>query len=178
MKKLAESKALMQLRKLKTEYQTFIKNNYEHKAADCQTCPTKGACCLDAHFVNVHITRLEAVAIGKTLGKLREDKQREVYQRAAETVEQYNLKSGGDTFQKTYACPLFEKGVGCLVHFAGKPASCISHACYENKVDLPPEILQETIENKIEKLNEKTYGKISSWLPLPVWIDSINPYVK
>jgi hypothetical protein len=43
-------------------------------------------------------------------------------------------------------------------------------------LDLPPEKLQETIENKIEKLNEKTYGRIPNWLLLPVWIDSVNPF--
>ncbi|MGI8495582.1 MAG: hypothetical protein ACR2L1_09770, partial [Pyrinomonadaceae bacterium] len=151
MKKTAESKALEKLRKLKNDYQSFIKTNYEHKAADCATCPTRGACCLDAHFVNVHISKLEAVAIRKTLGSLSEEKQREIYRRAAEAIEKYDLKSGGDTFQKTFACPLFEMGVGCLVHSTGKPAPCISHACYENAEDLPPENFQEVIENKIEK---------------------------
>lgn len=178
MKKLAETKALAELQKLKSDYQTFIKANFEHKAADCRICPTKGACCLDAHFVNVHITRLEAVAIRQTLAKLTEEQQLEVYRRTHETVEKYDLKSNGDTFAKTFACPLFETGVGCLVHFEGKPAPCISHACYENREDLPPERLQEIVENKIEKLNEKTYGKISNWQPLPIWIDSVNPFTE
>jgi hypothetical protein len=174
MKMLSETKALKELQKLKATYRSFIKTNYEHKAQDCQTCPTKGACCLDAHFVNVHITKLEAVAIRKTLEILSEEKQREIYERAAETVKKYDLKSSGDTFQKTFACPLFEKGVGCLVHFEGKPAPCISHGCYENKEDLPPEEFQEIVENKIEGLNIRTYGKASSWLPLPVWLSLIN----
>ena len=39
-----------------------------------RACPTKGACCLDAHFVNVHISKLEAAAIVKTLENLDEDK--------------------------------------------------------------------------------------------------------
>jgi hypothetical protein len=176
MKILAEAKALNELSKLKAAHQNFIKTNYEHKAWDCQTCPTKGACCLDAHFVNVHITRLEAAAIRRTLDKLSTEKQREIYERTAETIEKYDLKTSSDTFLKTFACPLFEKGVGCLVHSSAKPAPCIQHACYENKADLPPEILQEEIENRIEKLNKKTYGNHFNWLPIPVWLDLINPF--
>ncbi len=176
MKTLSQTKALNELQKLKTTYQNFIKTNYEPKAQDCQTCPTKGACCLDAHFVNVHITKLEAVAVRKTLENLSQEKQREIYRRARETVEKYDLKSAGDTFKKTFACPLFEKQIGCLVHSDGKPAACISHACYENAEDLPPEKFQEIVENKIEKLNKKTFGKNPNWLPLPVWIDLVNPF--
>lgn len=176
MKMLPQIKGLNELKKLKTAYQNFIKTRYEPNAQDCQTCPTKGVCCIDAHFVNVHITKLEAVAIRKTLGKLDEKRQAEIYKRAAETVEKYNLKCSGDTFAQTFACPLFEKGVGCLVHFEGKPAPCISHACYGNKEDLPPEFLQEEIENKIERLNKRTYGKYWTWLPVPVWLSLINPF--
>ncbi len=175
---LSETKALNELERLKNDYQNFIKTNYERHAKSCQTCETKGACCLDAHFVNVHITRLEAVAIRRTLENLSEAKQIEIYNRAAETAEKYGLKSDGDTFGKTFACPLFEKGVGCLVHSNGKPAPCISHGCYENREDLPPENLQEEIENEIERLNKKTYGKNFSWLPLPVWLDLISPSAK
>ncbi|MDQ6787282.1 MAG: transposase [Acidobacteriota bacterium] len=176
MKMVSETKSLRELQKLKTAYQDFIKTNYEHRAQDCQTCPTKGACCLDAHFVNVHITRLEAVAVRKTLEKLSAEKQREIYARAEGTIEKYDLKTSGDTFAKTFACPLFEKGIGCLVHSTAKPAPCISHACYENKEDLPPEQLQERVENSIEKLNRETYGNNLSWLPLPVWLGLINPF--
>jgi hypothetical protein len=110
------------------------------------------------------------------LENLTEEKQREIYKRAAETVEKYDLKSDGDTFEKTFACPLFEKNIGCLVHSNAKPAPCISHACYERREDLPPEIFQEQAENQIEKLNKKTYGNALTWLPLPVWLDSINPF--
>jgi hypothetical protein len=175
MKKLTETKALSELHKLKTAYQDFIKTGYEYKAQNCETCPTKGACCLDAHFVNVHITRLEAAAIRKTLDKLDEKKKAEIYKRAEETVEKYDLKTPGDSFRKTFACPLFEKNIGCLVHSEAKPAPCISHACYENETDLPPENLQAEIENQIERLNRRTYGNVLTWLPLPVWLDLINP---
>ncbi|MBA3335301.1 MAG: hypothetical protein WKF90_14190 [Pyrinomonadaceae bacterium] len=176
MKMLTETKALNKLRTLKTTYQNLIKTNYEPKAENCEICPTKGACCLDAHFVNVHITRLEAVAVRETLHKLDEEKQKEIYRRAEETIEKYNLKMDGDTFLQTFACPLFEKGVGCLIHREAKPAPCISHACYENQADLPPEILQEQTEKRIENMNKRTYGNAWSWLPLPVWMSLVNPF--
>lgn len=174
MKTLTEPKALDELKKLKGVYREFINVNYEHNAKSCLTCETQGACCLDAHFVNVHITRLEAVAIGNTLAKLSEEKRREVYQRALKTVEKYDLKISGDTFAQTFACPLFEKGIGCLVHENGKPAPCISHACYENKADLPPEKFQEQTEQRIERLNKRTYGNAWTWLPIPIWLGLIN----
>ena len=178
MKIFSETKALIELEKLKTDYQDFVKSNYERRAKSCQSCETKGACCLDAHFVNVHITRLEAAAIRRTLENLSETKQIEIYKRAAAAIEKYDLKSSGDTFGKTFACPLFQMGVGCLVHSNGKPAPCISHGCYENEKDLPPENLQEEIESQIERLNKKTYGNAFNWLPLPAWLDSINPFAR
>jgi hypothetical protein len=168
MKMLTENRALRELEELKSDYQDFIKTNYEHKAQNCATCPTKGACCLDAHFVNVHITRLEATAIRKTLGKLSEKRRKEIYRRAEKTVEKYNLKTSGDTFAQTYACPLFVQKVGCLVHNSGaKPAACIQHACYEREADLPPACLQDNVEQKIERLNREVYGENWRWLPLP-----------
>lgn len=178
MKILPESKALGELEKLKNAYRNLIETNYEYRAASCQTCPTRGACCLDEHFVNIHITRLEAVAIAKTLANLSAEKQREVYERAEKAIEKYDLKSGGDTFKKTFACPLFEKETGCLVHRSGKPAPCIAHACYENQADLPPDVLQEEIENSIEKLNKKTYGSGLNQLPLPLRLCSVNPFAE
>lgn len=169
MKTLSEKQALLKLRKLKDDFRSFVKQNYEHRAKSCETCETKGACCLDAHFVNVHITRLEAVLIKEELKKLAPEKQKEIYQRIAETIEKYDLNSEGDTFQKTFACPLFEKNVGCLIH-AVKPIPCIAHACYERKEDLPPDELQTETEEKIERLNEQTYKKFPRWLPLPVYL--------
>ena len=164
--------ALERLREIKTAYQSDIKTNYEHKAKNCLTCEVQGVCCTDAHFVNVHITRLEAVAIQKNLENLDQEKQREVYKRVTETIETYNLTSEGDTFKQTFACPLFEKGTGCLVHSV-KPVPCIQHACYDRQADLPPDELEEEMEQKVERLNQKTYRK-SKWLPLPVWINSLN----
>lgn len=174
MKTLTETKALQDLQKLKTDYQNFIKDRYEPNAQSCETCPTKGACCLDAHFVNVHITKLEAVAIRQTLAKLNEEKRREIYRRISETIDKYDLKGEDDSFAKTYACPLYEKSVGCFVHFEGKPAPCISHACYENETDLPPDFLQTEIESQIARLNNRVYGKPLNYFSIPVWLDLIN----
>lgn len=171
MKKLSEKEAILRIDKIKTIYRQNISENYEHKAKDCLTCETKGACCLDAHFVNVHITRLEAVAMRKVLDELDEQMKSEITQRISETIEKYTLKDSGDTFSQTFACPLFEKGIGCLVHSV-KPVPCIQHACYEFQADLPPDELQEEAGLKIERLNQQTYGD-SKWLPLPVWLQKL-----
>lgn len=177
MKFLSETEALNRLRKIKNDYQTLIRENYESKAKSCLTCETQGVCCTDAHFVNVHITRLEAVAVHKTLEKFSAEKRRAVLERVRETIEKYDLQAAGETSSQTFACPLFEKGTGCLVHREAKPAPCIQHACYENKADLPPDKMLTTAENLIENLNARTYGRnAKQWLPLPVWLDSLNPF--
>src|SRR5687767_4194850 len=141
MRILSEKQALQKLHKLKTDYRDLIKREFEHRAKSCLTCPTQGACCTDAHFVNVHITRLEAVAIRESLKKFDQKRQQEIFERAAETVKKYDLQTPGDTFAKTFACPLFEKGTGCTIHPV-KPTACIQHACYERREDLPPDELQ------------------------------------
>ncbi|MEJ7698161.1 MAG: hypothetical protein WKF71_00730 [Pyrinomonadaceae bacterium] len=41
---------------------------------------------------------------------------------------------------------------------------------------MPPELLQEQIEKRIENFNKRTYGNAWSWLPLPVWLGLINPF--
>lgn len=173
MKTLSEKQALIKLRALKNSFREFIKQNYEHRAKDCGTCETKGACCLDAHFVNVHITHLEAVLINQELKKLSPEKEIKISKRIVETIEKYDLSSEGDTFAKAFSCPLFEKGVGCLIHSV-KPIPCIQHACYERKEDLPPDALQTETEEKIERLNEQTYKKFPRWLSLPVYLDLLN----
>ncbi|MEP6925884.1 MAG: hypothetical protein ABI954_15560, partial [Pyrinomonadaceae bacterium] len=138
------------------------------EAQDCGTCPTFGACCTDAHFVNVHITRLEAIAIQETLNQLSESAKQAVYERISDAIKKYNLKADGDTFAQTYACPLFEPKSGCLVHNEAKPAPCIQHACYKRAEDLPPQCLQDNAERKIERLNQNLYGDDWRWLPLPI----------
>src|SRR4030095_2790329 len=174
MKVLGETRALEKLHILKTDFARRIKTDYEHRAKSCATCETPGACCLDAHFVNVHITRLEAKAIRKVIESFPEEKQREIFRRVDETIARYELSSAGDTFSKTYACPLFEKGTGCLVHERGKPLPCIAHACYENKEDLPPAELTTEQEGLIENLNELVYRTPVAWSPLPVAIQRMK----
>jgi len=174
-----EQAALAQLQRVKTSYQSFIKINYEHAAEDCRTCPTRGVCCTDAHFVNVHITRLEAIAVRETLlrtPRLTDEGRRAVYSRAREAVERFNLRAAGDTFKQTYSCPLYEPKIGCLVHTRAKPAPCIQHACYENWEDLPPASLQFRTEHRVEQLNREVYGAAWAWLPLPLWLSLVDPY--
>ena len=173
-----EQTALARLQRAKASYQTVVKLNYEHAALDCRTCPTAGVCCTDAHFVNVHITRLEAVAISETLRRtprLTEAERSSVYRRAREAVERYNLRASGDTFAQTYSCPLFEPQTGCLVHSRAKPAPCIQHACYENWEDLPPASLQTRAEHRVEQLNTEVYGAAWDWLPTPLWLTLVDP---
>jgi hypothetical protein len=87
-----------------------------------------------------------------------------VYLRIDNSIEKYGLN---EERSETYACPLFEKGIGCLVHEVAKPLPCIAHACYERKEDLPPEDLLAEKETEIANLNERVYGELTL-LPLPV----------
>jgi len=180
MKKLSEASALARLQWEKAAFQSHIKVNYEPGARDCRVCPTPGVCCTDAHFVNVHITRLEAVAIRETLRRtprLADPERRAVYTRARLAVERYRLRAfvAGDTYAQTYSCPLFAPGVGCLVHARAKPAPCIQHACYDNWEEMPPVALQWRTERHVELLNEKAYGAAWAWLPTPLWLTLVDP---
>jgi hypothetical protein len=178
MRKLSEAEALARLQRSKAAFQTHVKLNFEHRAVDCRACPTPGACCTDAHFVNVNITRLEAVAIRETIRRtprLTEDERRAVYGRAREAVARYGLDASGDTFARTFACPLFVKGAGCLVHRRAKPAPCIQHACYKDWADVPPLSSQWREEHRVEQLNTGVYGAAWAWLPLPVWLTLVDP---
>lgn len=178
MRKLSEAEALARLQRSKADFQTHIKLNFEPRALDCRACPTPGVCCTDAHFVNVNITRLEAVAIRETIERtprLTKDERRAIYIRARAAVERYGLSASGDTFARTFACPLFVNGVGCLVHRRAKPAPCIQHACYDNWADVPPVSLQWREERRVERLNDEAYGAAWEWLPLPVWLTLVDP---
>lgn len=175
MKFLSEQNALERLKVLTSDLKSEISENYEHRAKSCLTCDTKGACCLDAHFVNVHISRLESVAIQEALNKLPRSHQQEIKARIDDTIDKYSLRAEGDTFTQTYACPLFEKGIGCLVHDSGKPVPCIMHACYESPADLPPDEIQTPAEYQIETLNTRVYGPRHSLLPLPL---ALRDYAK
>ncbi|MDT4966844.1 MAG: hypothetical protein QOJ64_1581 [Acidobacteriota bacterium] len=176
-RRLSEKKALTHLQRAKSSYQSFIKLNYEHAAKDCETCPTRGECCTDEHFVNVHITRLEAVAIRETLmrsPRLNDAKRRAIHERARKAVERFHLSAKGDTTAQTYSCPLYEPSVGCLVHRRAKPAPCVQHACYDNWRDLPPANLQSRAEHRVEQLNIDVYGREWEWLPIPLWLTLID----
>lgn len=168
MRFLGEQNALDRLGAVRSDLRSEIMKKYEHRAQNCLTCKTQGACCLDAHFVNVHISRLEAVAIRKSLQSLPLQRQQKVNVRIHETIDKYALTTEGDTFAQTYACPLFEKGTGCIVHHDAKPVPCVVHACYDNADDLPPDDLLERAEEEIEILNMRTYGRSQSLLPLPL----------
>ncbi|HVF56913.1 MAG TPA: hypothetical protein VM934_12240 [Pyrinomonadaceae bacterium] len=173
-----EPAALARLKRSKAAFQSHIKINYERAARDCRECPTPGVCCTDAHFVNVHITRLEAVAMRETLERtprLTAVERRAVYARAAEAVERYDLRAAGDTFAQTYSCPLFQPGTGCLVHARSKPAPCVQHACYDNWEEMPPTALQWRAEQRIERLNDEVYGTAWAWLPTPLWLTLVDP---
>jgi hypothetical protein len=175
---LSQDEALAQLQRAKRSFQRIVRENYEHAARDCKTCPTPGACCTDAHWVNVRISRLEAVAIQRTLEqspRLTNSDRRAVYERARKAIEQFGLSACGNNENQTYSCPLYDRSVGCLVHRRAKPAPCIQHACYENWQDLPPDRLMSRTEHRVEQLNDDVYGRDWSWRPIPVWLAHIDP---
>lgn len=166
MKRISETRALDRLKAIKNDLRLEV-SNYERRAKNCLACPTPGACCLDEHFVNVRISRLEAAAIGHAVAQLPVELQDRVDKRIDEAVLKYGLNDAGD---RSFACPLFEKGIGCLVHKTAKPVPCVVHACYESPADLPPDELQEAVEMRIDLLDVRTYGRPQPWLPLPVAI--------
>lgn len=167
MKYLSQAKALGRLAQIKQTLRQAVAK-YEARAKSCTTCETPGACCLDAHFVNVHISRLEAVAIDRTLDRLPDVHRTAVEKRIDDTISRHGLTDSGDTYSQKYACPLFENGVGCLVHNDGKPSACIVHACYESNNDLPPDELHQQAELAIDLLNARTYGREHRWLSIPL----------
>lgn len=170
MRLLAESKGIERLHEIRSEFASAIRDRFEHRARPCSACENPGICCRDEHFVNVRITRLEAAAIGRRLEELDEPVRHEVYRRAEDAVEKYGLNATGDPSLKTYACPLFEKGIGCLVHDSAKPVPCIAHACYESDADLPPEELLQEREFLVAELNRRVYGRESVPAAIPAAI--------
>ncbi|MBL8151660.1 MAG: hypothetical protein JNN15_17170 [Blastocatellia bacterium] len=177
MRQIDESKALVQLRRTKQHFSDYIARKYAFKAYDCAKCTT--VCCADSQFVNVNITRLEAVAILRTLKnspRIGSEKVAEILKKAEKAIEKYHLAKHRDTFSQTYACPLFESGKGCLVHWKAKPAPCIQHGCYENWQDLPDELELRRVEQRIARLNESVYQSDQqnwSYATIPVWLIEI-----
>ncbi len=173
MRLISEQSGLKRLAEISEEYRGSIAERYEHRAKSCITCTTPGACCLDEHFVNVRISRLEAAAIRQTLDDLDPEHRDTVYERVNATVRKFGLDDD-DELSKTYACPLYERGVGCIVHRTAKPAACITHACYESPSDLPPDEVLFEQERKIDRLNDLVYGREHKEKPLPVAINREN----
>ncbi len=173
MRKISEKSALNRLAQIRNEFAANIRSGFEHRAKSCETCETKGACCLDEHFVNVRITRLEAVAIMQEVKKLSPIKRAAVRTRIENAVEKYDLRNE-ENLRRTYACPLFDTDIGCLVHAGAKPLPCIAHACYENEKDLPPGHILHEQEGRIERLNRQTYSERPQLFPLPVVLETLG----
>lgn len=169
-KLVSETQALKVLDRVRDEFRSAV-GVYEQKASGCAECSTPGACCLDEHFVNVRISRLEAVAIRNALTELPDDEYEDVLRKITTTINRYRLRTDSD---KTYACPLYDRAAGCLVHETAKPLPCIHHACYERKEDLPPDKLLDEAELAVERLNERVYGRSLPLLPLPVAIKKVT----
>lgn len=165
MKILSESKALEAVREIKDRHRQTVKSGFEHRAKDCDSCETKGACCIDAHFVNVRVSRLEAVLMKEALKTLSPEAMTGVMRRVAESIERFGLEEASAA--TTYACPLFDRSVGCLVHDV-KPLPCVQHACYEKETDLPPEEIREEAELEIDRITRRTYGKSLPLLSIPL----------
>jgi hypothetical protein len=166
--------ALARLKRIKDGFSAYIATRYAHRAKDCGTCPAP--CCGDAEFVNVNITRLEGEAVMRTLAaspRITAEHRARILARARDAVRRYALDRATDTFATTYACPLFEPGRGCLVHYKAKPAPCIQHGCYDRWQDLPDEVELGRVERRVAALNRGLYGEDESrwgFQTIPVWI--------
>lgn len=169
MKMLSETAGLDRLADFRNEFRSAV-GAYEQKALACSSCSTPGACCLDEHFVNVRISRLEAVAIKNAIKELADETVHEVSRRISSVIEAHGLSADAD---KTFACPLYDRSVGCLVHTTAKPLPCIHHACYERKGDLPPDAILDDAELSVERLNRKVYGRELPLLPLPIAVQNV-----
>jgi Fe-S-cluster containining protein len=91
-------------------------------------------------------------------------------ERVEDAIRRFSLE-GEDSFE-TYACPLFEKEVGCLVH-AVKPVPCVQHACYERAEEMPPDALADDTEIELDRLTRRTYGKSLPSYPIPVALKAV-----
>ena len=155
-KLLSERKAVEKLAIIREDLRRDVAERFEHRAKPCSSCTTPGACCLDEHFVNVRISRLEAAAIRQAVMDLAEEARVGVETRLSAIEPQAEF----------YACPLYQTTVGCLVHDTAKPLPCIVHACYERKEDLPPDELLAGGEAAIDSLNRRVYGRSDRLIPI------------
>ncbi|MGD9590319.1 MAG: hypothetical protein AB7Q37_11720 [Pyrinomonadaceae bacterium] len=167
MKWLSETAAIAKLTSIRRRFRERLAG-YEARAKSCAACTSPGACCTDAHFVNVRISRLEAAAILRSINELEPVLKNDVMERTVRTVTEYGLDEIDAGGPGTYSCPLFEPGRGCLVHHTAKPLSCIAHACYEQREDLPPEHLLTEAESEVDSLNRRVYRDDAIPNPLPL----------
>lgn len=170
MKPISEKAGIRRLAAIRDEFRREV-SAFEANARSCSTCTTPGACCVDEHFVNVRISRLEAAAINERLNELPYEAADRVFSRAEDIVRRSSLESIPEA---TFACPLYERGVGCLVHDTAKPLPCIIHACYDRREDLPPDELLSERELKIDRLNRRVYRQNLPLLPIPVAICAVR----
>ena len=172
--KLTRDRALARLKAVKDRFSAYIGARYASKAKDCGSCATP--CCADDEFVNVNITRLEGEAIMRTIRlspRVSPARREEIIGNARAAVRRYGLDRAADTFATTYACPLYEPGRGCLVHYKAKPAPCTQHGCYEEWQDLPDELELRRTERRVAALNRELYGpdeQAWGFRTIPVWI--------
>ncbi len=155
-KLISESRGIQRLAEIREEFRSDIATRFEHRAKPCASCDEPGACCLDEHFVNVRVSRLEAAAIRKAVGGLPDELRSRVFDR----LEKIDVNA------EFYACPLYQRGIGCLIHNTAKPLPCIAHACYEQKEDLPPDELLSIREIQIDVLNRRVYGRSEPLVPI------------
>jgi hypothetical protein len=174
---LKRDEALARLKRLKDRFSAHIAKRFAWKAKDCSTCSTP--CCADAEFVNVNVTRLEGEAIMRTLRvspRITPEHRERIVERARDAVRRYGLDAAIDTFSTTYACPLYEPGVGCLVHYKAKPAPCTQHGCYDEWQDLPDEIEMRRTERNVADLNRALYREDEPYWgfrTIPVWVATL-----
>src|SRR5688572_3021526 len=102
MRLLSETKGIERLAGVREEFAREIRTGFEHRAKACSACDTPGACCLDEHFVNVRVTRLEGQAITRRLADLPAAMREKVRLRAEEAIERHRLDETTDP-AKTYA---------------------------------------------------------------------------
>src|SRR6476469_3967582 len=124
MRLISRTTALFRLAELREAFRSHIAANFEHRAKSCETCETKGACCLDVHFVNVRISRLDAEAVNAVINRLPSAEKETVLARVDKAIRTFRRDENGST----YACPLYDSTAGCLVHDEAKPFACIAHA--------------------------------------------------
>ncbi len=158
--RISESSAIEALKRTKAAFAAEIKERYEFKAKDCAVCETAGQCCVDEHFVNVRITRLEAAAINAEIDKMPD--RRRIRFRIAAAAEK--LAASDSEF---FSCPLYDASSGCRVHGPAKPLACINHACYAAAEDVPPPEQLDAAEASAARLEARAYGRCAGAFSLP-----------